>query len=81
MHQYADTVAFAVETAADPLPADVAAMIAPSITVTAGPAAVDVAASIAPSVVPEPPRVELVLYRATMPVARGGRHRRSGRAG
>jgi hypothetical protein len=75
MTQYADTVAFAVDTTPAPLPDDVAAMVAPSVTVTV-------------DVVPEAPgplRVELLLYRmAGNPLApappRTGRHRRPAHA-
>ncbi len=80
MTQYADTVAFAVDTTPAPLPAEVAAMVAPSMTVTAAPAGVDVR--------PEPPArppVELLLYRMADPALspeppRTGRHRRQVRA-
>ncbi len=75
MTQYADTVAFAVDTTPAPLPADVAAMVAPSVTVTA-------------DVVPErpaPARIELLLYRSAghLPAPappRTGRHRRQAQA-
>ena len=68
MHAYADTFAFAVDTTAPELPAEVAAMVAPPVTVTAGPAARPPA---------RPPRVELLLYRTAVPEAESaGRHRR-----
>ncbi len=77
MHSYADTVAFAVDAGPADLPADVAALVAPSITVSAGPAGTGVE--------PAPRRVELLLYRAdTATVSpappRAGKHRRHARA-
>ncbi len=71
MHENADAHAFAVDTTAPELTAEVAAMVAPPLAVVAAPAAA------APPAEPSPATVELMLYRMNRPPAAAapGRHR------